>query len=382
MLAVMASDAPLPSAPFDPCVRDNVAGFVREISGAVPPPETRIHPADEMYRFELEAPHRTAETAAVFYFAIGRSIFRTVSEVAAWRFGGFEKSGSLLDFACGYGRATRFLARALAPSRITAAEIDPGAVRFQEETFGVRGCLSDSRPEALELSGPFGVVLAVSLFSHLPPATFEAWLSRLYGLVSGGGILVFSTNGPPRLPEGRVIPESGILFAEESETARLALSEYGSTWVTEAFVRSAAERASHGEAMISVHPLGLCGFQDLYVMVRPPHAPLPELRLARDPLGALERASVEGGIVRVAGWAAGDRDERPPDVRLHLGSRVEAVSSGEGPSGARREWRFEFPAAAVSADALVRVEAESARGATRLLVAETLRPYLGSVLNS
>ena len=363
-------------SPFDPCVSAEVAACIRQIAGAGPPLVTLIHPADEMYRFELAGHRRTRETASVFYFSTGREIFRTVSEIAAWHFGGLEHVGTFLDFASGYGRATRFLVRAISPSRITAAEIDPGAVRFQQDTFGVLGYVSRARPDALTLSASFDFVLVVSLFSHLPAETFEAWLMRLYSLVTEGGVLVFSTHGPDLLPEGESLPASGLLFRPESETERLAGTDYGTCWVSEAFVRGAAARASQRRARVSAHPKGMCGHQDLYVMSKPPFPSAPGPRLARAPLGALEGANVEGGTVRAGGWASGDDDERPPDVKLYFGEKLETVSPGRGKEGARRDWSFTFPTSAVSPDCVVRIEAESVRGARRLLVAETLRPYL------
>ena len=60
--------------------------------------ETRIHPRDEMYRFELAATHRTADIAAIRYFAVGNSVARTVGELSDWRFGGCAQVGTLLDF--------------------------------------------------------------------------------------------------------------------------------------------------------------------------------------------------------------------------------------------------------------------------------------------
>jgi hypothetical protein len=94
------------------------------------------------------------------------------------------------------------------------------------------------------------------------------------------------------------------------------------------------------------------------------------------PSGALEHSTIADGVVAAEGWAQGDLDERPPDVRLHLGERVAAVSPGAGSVGARRDWRFTFPVADTDPDAIVRVEAESPRGVSRILVAATLRPYL------
>lgn len=360
---------------FDPAASAEVAEYLRGLPDGRAPVATAIHPADEMYRFELEAPHRSPDTAAIRYFAAASAIFRTVSEVVAWRFGGWRGVGSFLDFASGYGRATRFFARALDPGRITVAEIDPGAVAFQRETFGVRGVVSGHEPRDFPAEGAFDLVLAVSFFSHLPVERFEAWLGRLFGRVARGGVLVFSTHGEELKPAEAAMPEAGLLFRPESETTRLEGSEYGTSWVTEAFVRRAAAAAA-GEGRLWGFPYGLCGYQDLYVLARPPVPEDAAPRPARDPWGALELATIEAGTVAARGWAVGDRDERPPDVKLFLGGRLEAVSRGTGARGARRDWSFAFPVAAAGPDRVVRIEAESERGARRLLVAETLRPYL------
>ncbi len=364
-------------APFDPRDRDQVAAYVRgfDVAGG-PRLSTRIHPADEMYRFELMAPHRTREAAAILYFATGSQIFEAIEAIVGWRFQGFGGVRSLLDFASGYGRSTRFLVRALAPERITVAEIDPGAVRFQQETLGVRGVAPGAGPESLRLEGPFDVVLASSFFSHLPAARFEAWMARLQTIVAPGGVLIFSVHGMKLLPPGEAQPPSGILFRPVSETLRLEGAEYGTSYVTPEFVRGVTERVAGGGARLLGFPFGLCGFQDLYVLCRPPVPVGPDFRLARVPLGALLHGAVEDSVVTAEGWAVGDFDERPPDMRLFLGDRIGAVSPGEGPAGARCDWRFTFPVTGTDPDAVVRVEAESPRGVSKILVAETLRPYL------
>jgi SAM-dependent methyltransferase len=357
---------------FDPCASPDVAEYVRALAGEAL--DTRIHPRDEMYRFELEGPHRTPDIAAIRYFAVGGSVARTVEELAAWRFGGLSRVGSLLDFAAGYGRATRFLVRTVDPARITVAEIDADAVRFQSETLGVRGAVSAHDPEAFSLAGPFDFVLAASLFTHLPEGRFEAWLGRLWSLVAPGGLLAFSTSGERVLPGSVRMPASGFAYTARSETARLPGDEYGTTWVTPEFVRRAAAGAAP-EARIAFRANGLCGAQDLHVLARPP-LPAAEPPLARDPMGALEWAAVEGGVVTARGWAEGDADERPPDVKLYVGPVLAEVSPGEGPPGSRREWRFVFPTEGIPPDRVVRIEAESGRGRTQLLVTETLGPYL------
>jgi SAM-dependent methyltransferase len=373
MAAVMASEGP-----FDPCDSAEVAAFVRGLIGAGPPLETKIHSADEMFRYDLATPYASRPTAAVSYLATGRQIFRAVEDAIAWRFGGFDGVRSFLDFASGYGRTTRYLVRALAPEKVTVAEIDPGAVKFQVETFHVRGVVSGTKPEDLRVDGPFDAILAVSFFSHLAAARFEAWLRRLYAELAPGGILIFSVHGMDLLPGLEMDRASGIVFRPVSETTRLDGADYGTSYVTAEFVRTVADRVTRGQGRLVGCPFGLGGFQDVYVLVNPPFSGALDLRLPRSPWGALDGSGIEDGVARAEGWAMGDSDERPPDVRLHLGDRVAEVSPGEGLRGSRRRWSFRFPVAAVSPDSLVRVEAQSERGLVRILVVATLRPYLSA----
>jgi SAM-dependent methyltransferase len=364
---------------MDPCASRDVAAYVRSLEDARAPLWTGIHPSDEMYRYELSLPYRTRETAAIGYFATGHQILQAVEEVVAWRFGGFDAVRSFLDFASGYGRFTRFLVRGLAPERVSIAEIDPNAVRFQEDTFGVRGIVSGADPARVRLDPGFDVIFAASFFSHLPAPSFEVWLKRLRSALSRGGALIFSVHGMHLLPEAEADPISGIVFRPVSETSRLDVSEYGTSWVTPEFVRGVAGRVGDEGDRLLAFPSGLGGFQDLYVLLRPPVPFIPDLRLARYPLGACDRSGIgEDGIVWVEGWAEGDFDERPPRMRLFLRDWTAGDSPcdpGAG-EGARRTWSFRFPLSAAAPDDVVRVEAESTRGRSRIFVLATTRPYL------
>jgi SAM-dependent methyltransferase len=361
---------------FDPGLWEEVASYVQGLDDGGKPLATRIHSADEMYLYDLSMAYQSRETAAIFYFSAGQLIFRTVAEIVRWRFGSFDAVRSFLDFASGYGRSTRFLVRALAPERLSVAEVDPEAVRFQEETFGVRGIVSGPEPEALQLDRPYDVILACSFFSHLPAARFEAWLQRLQTALTPGGILIFSTHGMELLEPEADRSTSGIVFRPVSETNRLDSADYGTSYVTSEFVRSTTDRATGGEGRLLTFPFGLGGFQDLYVLLRPPLPPVLDLRLARFPRGSPDDSAIGDGVVSVEGWAVGDTDERPPDVRLFLRDTVAGFSPGEGMCGSRRRWSFSFPVSAVSPDDVVRVEAESERGLSKILVIGTLRPYL------
>jgi hypothetical protein len=242
----------------------------------------------------------------------------------------------------------------------------------------VRGVVSTTDPGDLRLEGPFDAIVACSFFSHLPAARFAQWLARLHALLAPGGMLVFSVHGMRLLPEAEADETSGIVFRAASESLRLDAAEYGTAFVSPEFVRRTAAASVPGEHALLEFPYGLCGFQDLYALLRAPLPPALDLRLPRLPLGALERSAVADGRVRLEGWARGGADERAPEVRLVFGNSVVEMAAANDSRGPRRTWRFEFPTGAVGPDDLVRVEAVSERGLVRILVMGTLRPYLPS----
>jgi len=360
---------------LDPARDPHVSAYLRTLVDSSTRLETRIHPADEMHRFELDQPKRSAETAAVFYFHRGNAIVETFHHLAQWRYGGMQGIGRMLDFASGFGRATRFLVRGISPRRVHVAEIDPAAVAFQESVFGVTGSVSRSDPESLDVTGPFDVITAWSFFSHLPEARFRAWMERLFGGLSPGGMLILSVHGMD-LPDAPRDSSEDFVFRRTSETTRLDRAEYGTSYVSARFVRECVAKATGTEGEVFSLPFGLCGFQDVYVVLRKPVPGLPVPKLPRSPSGTMDTSAIERGVVSVGGWATGAPDEPPPDVSLHVDDRVLDRSPGKGATGAKRRWRFEFPLEGIDPDAIIRLEATSPRGPSQIMVAETLRPYL------
>jgi SAM-dependent methyltransferase len=363
---------------LEPCVWRDVGAYVRRFADERGALCSRIHPADEMYRYERSIPYRSREAAAIGYFATGHQIFRTVREIAEWRFGRFAGVRSFLDFASGYGRLTRFLVRDLPPERITVAEIDPAAVRFQQSVLGVNGLVSGADPEALRFPRLFDMVFAASFFSHLPSLSFGPWLRRLHAAVSPGGLLVFSVHDMHLLPDAETDERAGIVFRPTSETERLDPETYGTSYVTPAFVREAANQAGLDGDRLLAFSRGLCGLQDLFVLLRPPSPDRPDLQVSPCPRGTCDVSRIQDGVVSLEGWVEGGAGERPPDVRLHLREVLAASLPGDAAagSGSRRRWSFAFPLTAVEPDDVVRVEAESARGLTSILAVGSMRPYL------
>lgn len=285
-----------------------------------------IDERDEMLGFLVGGMEGDRDKALFAYFRSGLSIADGLLQVLRWRFPprlGGNTVGKVLDFASGYGRITRFLVREIPPERLWVADVYEGGVRFQEERFGVRGVVSTVRPEDLELGETFDAILVTSLFTHLPEERFLAWLRVLLGRLEPGGVLAFSTHDPSLLGHDPslllpcpAMPESGLLFQEISESGSLDTGDYGSTWVTEAFVRGAVAQVAPSA---SVHRLerGLCNYQDLYLAVLEPGVDFSGLRYAGEPRFSLEHCGIIGSDrLEMSGWAAG----RPVEV-----TGVEAV---------------------------------------------------------
>lgn len=269
-----------------------------------------IDERDEMLGFLVAGMEGDRDKALFAYFRSGLSIADALLQVLRWRYPprvGGNTIGNVLDFASGYGRITRFLVQEIPPERLWVADVYEGGVRFQEERFGVHGVVSTVRPEDLDLDETFDAVLVTSLFTHLPEERFLAWLRVLFGRLNPGGVLAFSTHDPGLLAPCPPMPESGLLFQEISESGSLDTSDYGSTWVTEAFVRGAVARVAPSA---SVHRLerGLCNYQDLYVAVLEPGVDFSGLRYTGEPHLFLEHCGVPGGAgpdrLQMSGWAA------------------------------------------------------------------------------
>lgn len=298
-----------------PYVRAFLADRGLERSGL----DLAIDERDEMLGFLVGGMEGDRDKALFAYFRSGHSIAGGLLQVLRWRFPpwfGGNTAGRVLDFASGYGRITRFLVREIPPERLWVADVYEGGVRFQEERFGVHGVVSTVRPEELDLRETFDAILVTSLFTHLPEERFLAWLRVLLGRLEPGGVLAFSTHDPSLLVPCPPMPESGLLFQEISESGSLDTGDYGSTWVTEAFVRGAIARVAPSA---SVHRLerGLCNYQDLYLAVLEPGVDFSGLRYMGEPRFSLEHCGIVGSDrLEMSGWAAG----RPVEM-----TEVEAV---------------------------------------------------------
>jgi len=296
-----------------------IKAFIRDQAKFPEDFKLKICEDDEMYLFSLKNVADDLDDgtrALVRYYALGRSVLDTVKQVVEWHFGSFENVPSFLDFACGYGRFTRFLIQEMPPEKIWVSDIYANAVKFQTEYLGVSGIVSTGKPENYLIDRKFDCILANSFFSHMPERTFTNWLQNLYDLLTPNGILMFSVHDQCLLPSHIEMPANGILFSPQSESQSLDKEEYGTTYVTEKFVREIVEKVSGGKAFVHRIKKGICRFQDLYVVTNQLVRDFSELKFNHQPGGYIDVAAFTSkGSLYLEGWAA--------DV--NLGGRIEEV---------------------------------------------------------
>jgi SAM-dependent methyltransferase len=286
-----------------------------------------IHAADEMLGFFLHSQGRDFEQAVAMYLESGRQIWATERQILAWRFGPPPWERRILDFASGFGRVTRHIVADVAPEHVWVSDIYADGVAFQKRSLGVRGIVSTTEPERFPCDLTFDAILVSSLFTHLREDRFVSWLRRLGSLVAPGGLLLFSVHDMSLRRGEDESSSAGIVFQEISESGSLETQEYGTSWVTEPFVRSAIERAI-GPCPVLRIPRGLASFQDLYVVVKESGADgkdlFSSLRIEREADGFLEHCSRDGRRrnLRLSGWVADRVMRQPPrEIRVRIDGR-------------------------------------------------------------
>lgn len=260
----------------------------------------RIAAGDRKYHHAEQQYGRIA--GLMTYFRAGLQTSDAVQQMIAWHHGPRVKTGRFLDFACGYGRYTRFLAEDLGPEQVWASDIRPEAIEFVREQFGVHTILSTAKPENFKPGLLFDCIFAGSLFSHLPEISFTRWLWKLYSLLAPGGLLIFGVHGETAMPAGVAMRGSGIYFVPTGELPSPELKEYGNTVVADHFVQTAI-CAVTGLPNHKKLQQALCFSQDLYLL---PKGKLKEgtIPFHFGPIGCVDFGRwTDPDRLKVSGWA-------------------------------------------------------------------------------
>lgn len=227
-----------------------------------------IDPQDDVFGFFNG--HGTWSSPMRDYLADG---WRTLSELMLLLERGGQALtafGSVLEFASGHGRFTRHLVKALGAERVSVSDVVPEAVAFSIAQFGVHGFVSTLEPARLAWPRRHALVFVLSLFSHLPRATWLPWLARLWDAVESGGTLVFTTHGAFAAERAGVQTDGeGFHFHAQSESHAINAQAYGTTYTTRDFVLAQVAKLSPQPVRVDCELAWFWSHQDAVVLRRP-----------------------------------------------------------------------------------------------------------------
>ncbi len=350
---------------------------------------SRIDNDDEMFLFDLRVNKGDRTRTAIDYYTIGSRIFNSIRQLANWQFGGLQNVGAFLDFACGYGRSTRFLIQELPPERVWACDIYAEAIKFQERYYGVNGMVSVPDPADFPKGQKFDFIFASSFFSHMPESSFGRWIETLRNLLTERGILVFSTHDVSLLPASVDVPPSGIFFTPNSESRTLDKNQYGTSYVSESFVTRVVDQVTRGEARVHRIQRGLVWFQDLYIVTRESNRDFTDLNFLHDCSGNFDACRPEpAGHGTLTGWAADLNlggsikeiqfisSERVIQTVTPSFDRPDVAAFYLSPSILRSGWNCQLREDCVRPTDIIEIKVVNQKGHSRTIVYDTLKALL------
>ena len=270
--------------------------------------------------------HRDAGAAVSQYFAVGLQQYHALAQALSV-LRPQSRPLRIMDFACGFGRALRFLKYTAPQHTLHASEIQADALDFIRESLGIETLLSSAAPADFSPPGQYDFIWVVSLFSHLPDALFSGWLEKLASLLSDDGLLCFSVRGASQLAAGKTLPADGILYERASEISPLDADIYGTAYVSDAYVAEKI-RATCGDVRFACVKKALANEQDLYFVTRDPTIDLHGLasNWRHGVWGWVDVRSCHAGRLHVEGWAGSkEADEPVTHIEIAVDGEVHIV---------------------------------------------------------
>ena len=191
---------------------------------------TEVHRNDVMFHYHLLQCKGDLVPALYSYFAVGARFAAALAEYLDEQ---HHSPARIMDFGSGYGRVSRFLPFHWPAAKISVSEVKEEAMDFQErfEFTTIR-----HTPDPQSFTGPqYDLIMALSVFSHLPQDSFTNWLKVLLRHLAPAGRCIFSFNPLQAKHYGaafKFVANSEDLHFPYLENANLNLNDYGHAYLS------------------------------------------------------------------------------------------------------------------------------------------------------
>lgn len=200
-----------------------------------------VHKNDIMFLYHLYHHESDTEEAFKSYYNVGLNIAGSCAGLINKH---TADAQSVLDFGSGYGRVSRFLPFFFPDAKIHVSEVKPDALLFQKEEFGFQIVAHSPFAESFPKQS-FDVIIAGSVFTHLPQNLFEKWFTVLCTSISKKGMVMFSYNNIERIASPQ---NPDIHYTSQSEDSFFRVSDrladdatYGLTFVSQNYLSKLAK---------------------------------------------------------------------------------------------------------------------------------------------
>ncbi|MEK6326328.1 MAG: class I SAM-dependent methyltransferase [Actinomycetota bacterium] len=153
----------------------------------------------------------------------------------------------VLDFGCGWGRLTRYLARDVAPGNLFGCDPNPEVLALCEQTrVPARLARSEEVPSSLPFRERFDLIYAYSVFTHLSEDAHESCLRAIYDGLERSGIMIVTVRPAAfitEVPAGQRLAPDGKMSALLGDAPTYAFAPHAG---------GPLERGTFGEAVINL----------------------------------------------------------------------------------------------------------------------------------
>ncbi len=225
--------------PIDPMLMAGVLQRLKE-KNAVEGFNPIIHKNDIMFAFSMFNLSYHQPQAVYSYFFIGAM---TVNNLKGILNKNSISPQRILDFGSGYGRVSRFFPKIFPDAEVSVSEVKKQALDFQQKSFNFK-TIHHTQDAGTFPEEKFDFILALSVFTHLPQTSFEAWMTKLVESLNPNGAMVFTFFSDDQFRGGTTGKD--FAYVQQSEDTLLSFmsdsirntSDYGETYISPNYLKN------------------------------------------------------------------------------------------------------------------------------------------------